>query len=148
MSSKIFILPLQKNISKNQLEKTPPKIFHQKVPLINHKKKPLPIISITCHTETVTKLLKNGLTILQKHYLCEPYKKPVIRCYNCQLFGHIAKYCTKEPLCHLCGGKKHPNKNCVNRIFCVNCKKEGHPSTSRECPTFLLRVSAINKQPN
>ena len=146
MSSKIFIPPLQKNTSENRLENNSTKTLSSKGSIHQPQKKPLPIISITCHTETATKLLKNSLTILQKHHLCEPSKKLVIRCLKCQLFGHIAKHCTEEPLCHLCGGKKHPNKNCMNRIFCVNCKKEGHPSTSRECPIFLLRTSAINKQ--
>ena len=87
LSSKIFILPLQKKISENRLENNSTKTLSSRG-FIHQPQKNLPIISITCHAETVTKLVKNGLTILPKHYLCEPYKKPVIRCYNCQLFGH------------------------------------------------------------
>ena len=92
-NKKIVIKNIHPSIIKEHIRESFRKQFHQNSFIkrfhSSTTKKPLPIISITCHTETVTKLLKNGLTILQKHYLCEPYKKPVIRCYNCQLFGHI-----------------------------------------------------------
>ena len=99
-TKKNVIKNIHPSITKEHIRESIRKQLHQNSFIkrfhLSTTKKPLPIISITCHTETVTKLLKNRLTILQKHHLCEPYKKPVICCYNCQLFGHIAKYCTKD----------------------------------------------------
>ena len=98
--------------------------------------KPLPIISISCHSGISSKLLIEGVDIFGKHCNCEQYKKPVIRFFNCQQFGHIAKHCSRTSLCHNCGSHKH-NTTCNNPSFCVNCNKEGHPC--RDCPTFLSK---------
>ena len=46
-------------------------------------RKPLPIISISCHSEINSKLLIEGVDIFGN---CEQYKKPVIRYFNCQQF--------------------------------------------------------------
>ena len=67
--------------------------FHSSV-----NRKPLPIISISCHSEISSKLLIDGIYIFGKHYNCEQYKKLVIRCFNCQQFGHIAKHCSRTSL--------------------------------------------------
>ena len=107
--------------------------FHSSV-----SQKPLPIISISCHSEISSKLLIEGIDIFDKHYNCEQYKKPVIRCFNCQQFRHIAKHRTRTSPCHNYGSQKH-NTTCYNPSFCVNCNKEDHPSTSRDCPTFLSK---------
>ena len=55
--------------------------FHSSV-----NRKPLPIISISCHSEINSKLLIEGVDIFGKHCNCEQYKKPVIRYFNCQQF--------------------------------------------------------------
>ena len=56
-------------------------------------------------------------------------------------FGHIAKHCFRISLCHNCGNEKHQNNTCCNPSFCVKCNKEGHPSTSGDCLTFLSKKS-------
>ena len=65
----------------------------------------------------------------------------VLRCHNCQGYGHVAKDCTKPTTCVKCGkeGHKHwPNKNkiCNEQVNCVHCKTE-HQADSVEC---LLQV--------
>ena len=112
--------------------------FHSSV-----NRKPLLIIRISCHSEISSKLLIEGIDIFNN---CEQYKKPVIRCFNCQQFGHIAKYCSRICLFHNCGSQKHKNNTCCNPSFCVNCNKEGHPSTSRDCPTFLSKKIIIQNE--
>ena len=107
--------------------------FHSSV-----NRKPQPIISTSCHSEISSKLLIEGIDSFGKHYNCERYKKPVIRCFNCQQFGHIAKHCSRTSLCHNCGNQKH-NTTCCNSSFCLDCNKEGHPSTSRDFQTFLSK---------
>ena len=108
-------------------------------------RKPLPIISISCHSEINSKLLIEGIDIFVKHYNCEQYQKHVISCFNCHQFGHIAKDCFRTCLYHNCGSQKH-NNTCCNPSFCVNCNKKGHPSTSRDCPTFLSRKIIIQNE--
>ena len=112
--------------------------FHSSV-----NQKPLLIIRISCHSEISSKLLIEGIDIFNN---CEQYKKPVIRCFNCQQFGYIAKYCSRICLFHNCRSQKHKNNTCCNPFFCVNCNKEGHSSTSRDCPTFLSKKIIIQNE--
>ena len=109
-------------------------------------RKPLPIITISCHFEISSNLLTEGIDVFRKPYHCEQYKKPVFRCFNCQQFGHIAKQCSRISLCHHCGDQKLQNNTCCNPSFCVSCNKEGHPSTSRESPIFLSKKIIIQNK--
>ena len=61
-------------------------------------RKPLPIISISCHSEISSNLLTKGIDIFEEHCYCEQCKKPVIRCFNYQQFEHIAKHCSRISL--------------------------------------------------
>ena len=106
---------------------------------------PLPIISITCSQYLASKLLKEGIIILNTKYNCEKYSKPVIRCFNCQRFGHISKNCVHNFNCHLCGHNHNLNQSCSFNPFCVNCKKTGHSPTSRTCPSYMKLKSLISK---
>ena len=115
--------------------------FHSSV-----DQKPLPIISISCHSEISSKLLIERIDIFGKHYNYEQYKKTVIHYFNCQQFEHIAKHCSKTSLCHNCGSQKHKNNTCCNPSVFVYCNKEGHPSTSTDCPTFLSKKIIIQNE--
>ena len=86
--------------------------FHSSI-----NRKPLPIISISCYSEISSNLLTEGIDIFGKHYHCEQFKKPCIRCFNCQQFGHIAKHCSRISLCHNCGNQKHQNNTRRNLSF-------------------------------
>ena len=80
-----------------------------------------------------------GIDIFGKYYNFEQYKKYVISCFNCQQFGHIAKHCFRTSLCHNCGSQNI-------KIVIVNCNKEGHPSISRDCSTFLSKKIIIQNE--
>ena len=79
-----------------------------------------------------------------------PYVPYVIRCLNCQAFGHKAAQCRhKDPVCPTCAGK-HSFNNCPNRDrpICRNCSGS-HSAAFRDCPAFLqvkttLDVAAKN----
>lgn len=66
----------------------------------------------------------------------------VTRCYNCQQFGHAAKYCREtRPTCNLCGEMGHAFKECPNKSSppnCATCKrfqrKCDHPTGDMNCP--------------
>ena len=92
---------------------------------------------------TAHKLLEKGLSLFGKNYACETYKKPIIRCYNCQNFGHIAKHCRWICCCHQCGKNYQSFKNCDNAPDCNNCNKQGHPSSTRNCPKYIATQQNI-----
>lgn len=145
--SKIVIKNINPNISTKDLIQDIKNNFQEEIQIrrfhssYNHK--PLPIVSISCTYSLCGKFLSEGIYILGKQYQCEKYNKPAVRCFNCQLFGHISKHCRNKTTCHNCG-KSHPTHNpCTNHPFCANCKLPGHPSISRECPKYL---KVLNKK--
>ena len=76
----------------------------------------------------------------------------VLRCHNCQGYGHVAKDCTKPTTCVKCGkeGHKHwPNKNniCNELVNCVHCKTE-HQADSVECLKYKSVKDLLQKKRN
>ena len=146
-STKVVIKNINPFISTEDIKQVVDKKFNQNSKirrfLSSVNRKPLPIISISCHSEISSKLLIDRIDIFGKHYNCEQYKKTVIHYFNCQQFEHIAKHCSKNSLCHNCGSQKHKNNTCCNPSVCVNCNEEGRPSTSTDCPTFLSKKIII-----
>ncbi|PZC73311.1 hypothetical protein B5X24_HaOG209701 [Helicoverpa armigera] len=66
----------------------------------------------------------------------------VTRCFNCQQFGHAAKFCREtSPTCNHCGETGHSFKECNNKSSpnqCATCKrfkrKCDHPTGDVNCP--------------
>ncbi|XP_026746866.1 uncharacterized protein LOC113508094 [Trichoplusia ni] len=66
----------------------------------------------------------------------------VTRCFNCQQFGHAAKFCREtSPTCNHCGEMGHSFKECNNKSApaqCATCKrfkrKCDHPTGDVNCP--------------
>jgi hypothetical protein len=58
----------------------------------------------------------------------------ISRCYKCQGYGHVAKYCRVNcDICAHCAGSGHSTKACPNKDkhpSCVNCKKAGKKATT------------------
>jgi hypothetical protein len=75
----------------------------------------------------------------------------VTKCYKCQRFGHIAKYCREDKLvCGKCGDVGHLFKECKKEESrCVNClrdkRKADHRTGSSACPAFQ-RALVIARQ--
>lgn len=70
-------------------------------------------------------------------------KKTIPQCKKCQEFGHTHKYCHKEARCVKCDGA-HATKDCTRKqkdakVFCVNCRKYGHPANYGGCE-FLQKL--------
>ena len=63
------------------------------------------------------KLLEEGLPLFGKNYTWEAFRKPIIRCYNCQKSGHIAKHWRGICRCHHCGKNHQAIKNCDNHLI-------------------------------
>lgn len=66
----------------------------------------------------------------------------VTRCFNCQQFGHAAKFCREtSPTCNHCGETGHSFKECSSKSSspqCATCKrfkrKCDHPTGDESCP--------------
>lgn len=68
---------------------------------------------------------------------------PLVRCYKCQGFGHVAKYCKNKTVCPHCADG-HEQKDCGNKnrpARCANClmsKKDcNHPIGHPKCPEYI-----------
>lgn len=60
------------------------------------------------------------------------------RCFNCQRYGHGAKYCKQQPgTCGNCAEVQHvlPPEVCQRSTKCPNCQQP-HPVWDRKCPIF------------
>ena len=49
-------------------------------------------------------------------YLCRDKPARVVRCYNCNKMGHIARDCNNEPVCSFCKQSGHSRNNCEQYI--------------------------------
>ncbi|XP_064120789.1 cell growth-regulating nucleolar protein-like [Macrobrachium nipponense] len=74
------------------------------------------------------------------NFKVKPYIPSPLRCYHCQMFGHLIQKCRKkmneEPaLCCNCGKEAHGP--CNEPPSCINCG-ENHPASSKSCMKFIL----------
>jgi hypothetical protein len=75
----------------------------------------------------------------------------VSRCYKCQGYGHIAKYCRiGYEICAHCAERGHSTKECTSRdknANCVNCRKAGkkgdHAASNADCPIYKKALEAL-----
>ncbi|KAI4474760.1 hypothetical protein M0802_015461 [Mischocyttarus mexicanus] len=75
----------------------------------------------------------------------------VSRCFKCQAFGHVAKYCkAKHDTCGHCAMDGHVFKDCPKKNqspACANCKKAGkdskHCSRANECPAYRRALANL-----
>ncbi|KAJ8670642.1 hypothetical protein QAD02_001901 [Eretmocerus hayati] len=58
----------------------------------------------------------------------------VLRCFNCQRYGHSAATCRKEFKCVNCG-ENHYTERCSRSPVCINCKDK-HPASDHGCVHF------------
>ena len=95
-------------------------------------------------------VLQNGLFLnnqfLRAYEFNQEERKPRIRCYNCQGFGHIAKPCNSLPKCRKCSetnatneGKEQAEKNYAN------CQLN-HFRNDTNCQTELAYVTKVYNQ--
>lgn len=64
-----------------------------------------------------------------------------MKCRKCHLLGHLEAACTTDPLkCHKCGTTLENTDDAheCTRVFCLNCEKDGHDTSSKDCPTFKM----------
>ncbi|GFW97204.1 putative RNA-directed DNA polymerase from transposon X-element [Trichonephila clavipes] len=77
-----------------------------------------------------------------------PYIPNLLRCFQCQRYGHSKNVCRGQPTCPRCGESGHDSADCKKKEQCLNCKGE-HPAYSRSCPTWIIEkeiTSVKNKR--
>ena len=66
------------------------------------------------------------------------YVPSPIRCFQCNRFGHLSKFCKNEKTCARCAKTAHEGE-CASSAVCVNCKG-GHSASSKECPVWKVEA--------
>lgn len=101
--------------------------------------------------------LKSIKTVLYHLIKWEPLRRPEIpQCRNCQSLFHSSANCYLAPRCVKCC-ESHRSEHCPlsneapverDKLFCVLCKKSGHPASYRGCDRYkeLLNKIRIKKQ--
>lgn len=81
----------------------------------------------------VTSLLHTKIKVEEPHK-----RKDVIKCLNCQDYGHSRKYCSYTPRCVRCGSN-HPSSNCgksrESPAKCALCEGD-HPANYKGCRIY------------
>lgn len=78
------------------------------------------------------------------------------RCFKCQAFGHIAKFCRKEKeVCGHCGEEGHSFLSCKEKskaAVCVNCKSRGkpfdHETKDKKCSMYRAALTRTIAETN
>ena len=109
---------------------------------------PLPVVKINMikvnNQTTANKLITNGITIGTKALPCEPVQRiKVIRCFNCQSYGHIGRHCKNQTRCVKCGDNHAPVQCCDNITHCCNCSSNNHSANSNTCPIYQSRLKQL-----
>jgi len=113
--------------------------------LVNrHSGKPLRVLKVKCSEENSKRLLLCQIVINNTTCVIEKERSVrVIRCYNCQSFGHLAKFCSNKRRCEFCSGS-HLHEHCSDEIRCANCGGN-HSASSLLCPVYISQYEVLAK---
>jgi len=124
------------------------KISASKVERNQHPRtgRPQPVVRVFCQAGEAQKLLRyTSLSV--GNVVCEVVKKRanVLRCYNCQQFGHIARACVNQKRCVNCSGIHTSDSYCTRQPKCTNCGGL-HRSSYRLCPALQEKHALLASQ--
>ncbi|XP_031333917.1 uncharacterized protein LOC116163928 [Photinus pyralis] len=109
---------------------------------------PSSTIKLTFGKSTLPTTIKAAYLKLQ----VRPYIGAPRKCFRCQKFGHLTKFCRNVPTCS-CGKEQHAESEpCSDPPKCTNCGGP-HKSNYVNCPTYVkekevMRVQATQKNIN
>ena len=107
----------------------------------------------TTHTYVLTFNSPSLPTVVKigfMHVKVDVYIPNLLRCYNCQVFGHRENKCGRHAVCCNCSEPEHcgPSGVCDKQYKCVNCSGY-HPANSKQCPQWekekkILKIKCEN----
>ena len=96
-------------------------------------KSPFSIIKVTLSRTESSAVLKDQIIIFGHKYQCQSCRSTkIIRCFQCQRYGHTAKFCLFAHRCVNCGGDHQ--SPCTFPQKCANCDGEHGAADSYKCP--------------
>ncbi|XP_044764523.1 uncharacterized protein LOC123321084 [Coccinella septempunctata] len=112
-------------------------------------------IKIETDHEVAKYLLKRGYAYMDMVRLRIEEIIDVSLCFNCHKYGHVAKYCKDQTICHKCG-ENHRGSECKTLILdCPNCKinriqkdLRRHTAIDTNCPIYGRKVAQIRQTVN
>ena len=82
--------------------------------------------------------IRFGLMVKVRPYIPLPR-----RCFKCQGYGHVGKFCrSSRAVCVRCGEDAHDDGECSASPSCANCGKP-HQANNKECDRYLLEKEII-----
>jgi len=114
--------------------------------LVNrHTGKPFRVIKVKCSQQTSSRLPSRRIVINNSTCVVEKQRPvQVIRCYNCQSFGHFSRFCVNKRRCEFCSGF-HVHEQCFDEVCCANCGGS-HSASSLQCPVYIAQHEILTKQ--
>lgn len=111
-----------------------------------HTGRPIQVVKVKCCEQSSQQLLDSVIVINNKLCCVEKERAVrVIRCFNCQCFGHLARHCKSSRHCEFCGDSHGVNDICTRDVQCFNCSG-CHPASSAKCSVYRTRYESLAVQ--
>lgn len=158
---RIIVLGIPNEILKEDIIQTLNEKYRCELPINSHrffKRKNSKTYQLVLETED---WIARRLLQKQKLHLgfnsCKilPYM-PIVRCENCQRYGHTGQNCRQQTRCQFCAGG-HATAKCgvtdnENKHRCINCMGTGntfpHHAGSSDCPCYQFHIQKRNTLAN
>lgn len=107
---------------------------------------------VEADSQTAVDLLSVGSVNIGDRQCNISVYRPIIRCSNCQLYGHGSTSCLRQPICAFCA-RGHSTSVCEyaqqkGQINCTNCLErmdyKPHSADSPICPKFKEKIVQRN----
>ena len=107
----------------------------------------MPVGEVTVDSkEAAQNLISKGIKLGGQTICFEPKRvQRIVRCFNCQSFGHPAHQCTKNATCAKCGKADIADNHSCDTINCANCHKP-HTADSKACQHFKNILKICNRK--
>ena len=100
-----------------------------------------PMLILTLDLEKLPEKIMAAWHVLEvKQYVPSPR-----RCFQCQKFGHLGKWCrSRIAICVQCGEEKLAEHSCT-QTKCANCKSN-HPASDKDCEFYTMEKETLSIQ--
>ena len=101
------------------------------------------MLKVNCSQEFTSLLLASKIVFRKVACVIEKERRTrVIRCYKCQHFGHLARFCNNKRWHEFCAGSHQSDKLGTHEVLCVNCS--GVQLTLRDMKCLQNNIHSVN----